>query len=191
MFACWKGNDVIVKMLVDAGADVNAVSATGATPLIFAANAGKQEMVNFLLAKGARTDAKVMGHTPALVYALKSKNPQMVAAIAKQSSPEILNLKNKKGETFLLSAIKANNLDFVKALLSGKQNLEEVDKFGQTALMYASRFGRTKILINLLNNGANPNTKDQNGITALTKAALSKNKEVQMTLIKRGGRGKK
>ncbi len=53
-----------VKVLVTAGADVNAVSETGQTPLHFAAHAS-DDIVKFLAAHGARLDVKdAQGRTP-------------------------------------------------------------------------------------------------------------------------------
>ncbi|MGH9586312.1 MAG: ankyrin repeat domain-containing protein [Acidobacteriaceae bacterium] len=47
-----------VKLLVEAGADVNAVQAGGFTPLHQAAAAGKVEIIAFLLEHGARRDVR-------------------------------------------------------------------------------------------------------------------------------------
>jgi ankyrin repeat protein len=47
-----------VRLLLDAGADVNATQAGGFTPLPQAAAAGKQEIVQLLLDHGARKDAR-------------------------------------------------------------------------------------------------------------------------------------
>ena len=53
-----------VKVLVAAGADVNAVSEAGQTPLHFGAHAS-DDIVKFLAASGARLDAKdKQGRTP-------------------------------------------------------------------------------------------------------------------------------
>ena len=49
-------NPEIATILIDAGADVNAVSETGATPLMVAVKWGYTEIVERLLAEGARTD---------------------------------------------------------------------------------------------------------------------------------------
>jgi len=49
----------IVRALVDRGADVDAVAATGVTPLHVAASRGNEELVRFLLASGARPGAKL------------------------------------------------------------------------------------------------------------------------------------
>ena len=56
----------IVRALVGRGADVNAVAATGVTPLHVAASRGNEELVRFLLASGAKPGVKLDdGKTPA------------------------------------------------------------------------------------------------------------------------------
>jgi ankyrin repeat protein len=55
----------IVRALVAHGADVNAIAATGVTPLHIAASRGNDELVRFLVSEGARTDARLEdGKTP-------------------------------------------------------------------------------------------------------------------------------
>jgi ankyrin repeat protein len=184
MFAAWKGHSEIVKILVLAGADVDAVSQTGATPLMYATYGGYEDCVRTLLSKGARTDIRLRGEGPtALSYSLKTNNPAIVSLIAKSSSPETINLKNKKGDTVLLSAAKSNNSGIIDALLeAGNISLEEKDGLGQTALMYAARNGNTLAVIHLLKKGANPNTKDNNGVTALAKAKVGNHRAVEQVL---------
>ena len=52
-----KGRRTVVKLLLDRGADVNAKTATGITPLIAAASVGDADIVKLLLEKG--TDVSV------------------------------------------------------------------------------------------------------------------------------------
>ncbi|HEX2966696.1 MAG TPA: ankyrin repeat domain-containing protein, partial [Syntrophorhabdaceae bacterium] len=63
-----------VRMLIDAGADVNASSKMIVrTPLAMAADTGDLETVKLLLLKGASPDAPV-DEAPPLYYALKAKH---------------------------------------------------------------------------------------------------------------------
>ena len=52
------GSMETIRLLLDAGADVNAIQAGGFTPLHQAAAAGKQEIVQMLLDHGARKDSR-------------------------------------------------------------------------------------------------------------------------------------
>jgi ankyrin repeat protein len=66
--ACWKGNLDAARVLLDAGADVNAVNANdhwGTTPLHAAAHANQREIAALLLERGADRDARDgNGRTP-------------------------------------------------------------------------------------------------------------------------------
>jgi hypothetical protein len=74
MVACayWCGLDM-VKLLVTYGADVNAKAADGSTPLMLAAMNEKQDVVDYLLSRGANAKAGDAKGQTALDYARKGK----------------------------------------------------------------------------------------------------------------------
>jgi ankyrin repeat protein len=74
MVACayWCGMDA-VKLLVEKGADVNATADDGTTPLMLAAMNEKQDVVDYLLARGSQAAVKDAKGQTALDYARKGK----------------------------------------------------------------------------------------------------------------------
>ena len=63
--AAYYGHKVVAELLIAQGADVNAKSDDGWTPLHDAASMGHKEIVELLLAKGANVNAKNnYGNTP-------------------------------------------------------------------------------------------------------------------------------
>lgn len=61
----WRGNDNWVRLLIDAGADVNAVGDMGETPLHIAIRQDNVAAVEALLRAGAKTGHRSeFGHTP-------------------------------------------------------------------------------------------------------------------------------
>jgi ankyrin repeat protein len=74
-----------VRALIEAGADVNATQHGGFTPLIQAASAGKKEIVQVLLAHGARTDTRCDQGRTALDYA-RERRHMSIAELLEQHS---------------------------------------------------------------------------------------------------------
>ncbi len=62
-WAIQAGNPLVVKILLDYGADVNLIGCV--TPLIAAAREGDKEMIQLLLQRGADPSIKVSGYTAA------------------------------------------------------------------------------------------------------------------------------
>lgn len=76
MTACVAGNPTITQLLVDAGADVNAM-ASGTYPLIAAVQTGEAETVKILLKYGANKQACDVTGRSALDYASVQDRPEI------------------------------------------------------------------------------------------------------------------
>lgn len=61
IWAAHGGHIEIARLLIQKGADVNAVTSSGGTPLIYAAKFGNVEIVKLLLETGAKMDAREDG----------------------------------------------------------------------------------------------------------------------------------
>ncbi len=83
--AAYDGRNDIVKILIQAGADVNCAQIFGMTPLLNALSNGHVEVVQTLLTAGARAGAHDSGRTSALMYAVDSLNPALVEMILEQN----------------------------------------------------------------------------------------------------------
>jgi ankyrin repeat protein len=64
MWAAAENHTEVAQTLIEAGADVNARSNGGFTPLLFAVRAGKRDVVNALLAKGANPNDAIPAAAP-------------------------------------------------------------------------------------------------------------------------------
>src|SRR5437762_11956115 len=85
--AAKEGRAPIVRLLVDAKADVNALTTTGAAPLHFAASSGNREAVAILLAAGADPNAREpeWGQTP-LMFAAGAGRTDVVRELLAQGA---------------------------------------------------------------------------------------------------------
>ena len=77
------GNSVeVARVLVEAGADVNATAAGGYTPLHLAASNGKRDVVTLLLQRGANREACCDQGKTAADYAREREHVEIVALLA-------------------------------------------------------------------------------------------------------------
>lgn len=83
MLAAARGESYVVGLLIDAGADVNALdNRTGNSPLHFAAQGGSEQVAQALIGAGAHLNLQnpSQGHTP-LIDAIIYKQPAVVVAL--------------------------------------------------------------------------------------------------------------
>jgi ankyrin repeat protein len=149
--AATMGNDLdTIRLMVDAGIDVNAAGVTGVTPLLGATYHGNAAAVKLLLEKGARTN--VVAAAPVLLppespksgpVALTDVTPLMIAAA--RETPEV-----------------------VKMLLDAGAPVNAKDGRGMTALMFAIAKSRQQpaVIRMLIERGADPGVQSSAGEAA-------------------------
>ncbi len=133
-----------VKALLAKGADVNAKSPYGATPLFFACDRANAEMVKLLLEKGAEVNIKdtFYGATP-LGWALGKNNPDIIRMLIEKGA--------KEKEQALGFAINGGYVPIVKAVLA-QGTLEQ--NFLNKSLRTAQSKGNAEIVELLKTAGA-------------------------------------
>jgi ankyrin repeat protein len=82
--ASWKGHVPIVKLLLDAGADVNIPNIYDNTPLIVASEKGREEIVKMLLDRGADYTKKNKNNKTALDFAIRYRKKDVVNVFKKE-----------------------------------------------------------------------------------------------------------
>lgn len=174
----------IAKLLVEAGADVNASTTEGRTPILVATS---PEMIAVLLAAGAHvqgqdTDGETSLHHAAsatnrasAVYFSNSYRPEDMErqrqAFAKQTESlrQLLaagadvSLRNRDNATPLHVAARAGNVPAVELLLQYKADVGATDTKGATPLHYAAEGGSVEAADLLLKAGADVNARTTDG----------------------------
>ena len=153
--AALSGDERIVKLLIEKGANVNAEKEHGWTPLLLATKNGHIDTIKALLDKDADVNAKTNeGNTP-LHFALKNNNLEIVNALLGKKATVKAETEDKY--TPLHLAVENGNLEIVNVLL-GKEadvNAKTRDKF--TSLHFAAKKGYTEIVNVLLSKNADVN----------------------------------
>jgi len=158
-----------MKVLLQAGADVNAKNAFDATALMWGIN--RPDMVRLLLARGADVNARSkMGRTPLLLAASYDGNSEVVKLLLAKGA-NVMTRDNFE-ITPLIAATQANDLATVKLLLEHGADIKGVDihskemaervltgpaSAGFTPLMFAAAEGNVEVVRLLLARGADVN----------------------------------
>jgi ankyrin repeat protein len=157
MLAAGIGSIDAMKVLIEAGADVNAADSFGATPLMF----GVRDIakVRVLLDAGARANEKSKQNQTALLLAASTTGSIETARllVAKGADAKVVGA---SGRTTLIMAANQNDLPMVQFFLDQGVNVNAVDstdKSGHTALMAAAAQSNTAIVKALIQKGADVN----------------------------------
>jgi len=117
------------RLLIDSGANVNAVNELGATPLWLGAINGSSDMLKQLLEAGANPNVALsMGETP-LMAAARSGNPRPVKLLL-EAGANVNTTESEKGQDALMWAVAQQHADVVKVLISHGADLHARSKFG-------------------------------------------------------------
>lgn len=150
MAAVYSGNRAIIKLLIDAGADVNAQDQLLNSPFLYAGAEGMSDVVAWCLNKGAKFDVYNRYGGSALIPAAEKGHLEVVQLLA--STPNYpINHVNRLGWTALMEAIVLGKGDktqtqIVEALLQAGADASIPDKNGISALEHAKQRGFDSIV---------------------------------------------
>ncbi|MFH1115319.1 MAG: ankyrin repeat domain-containing protein [Pseudomonadota bacterium] len=165
----------MVKLLLDHGADVNALPAKGTTALMWAINRGQAEMVQLLLERGADPNAKLRDGSTLLQSA------------ALLGCAEVVKLLIEHGARATLAAAALSGLNNeVRRLLDQGSDVNARDTKGRTAFMECARRGNLDTARLLIDRGADPSARDERGWTAFMEAMWNNRLDMATLLLERG-----
>ncbi|MHB1142055.1 MAG: ankyrin repeat domain-containing protein [Sulfuricaulis sp.] len=128
----------VIQLLIERGADINAETSYGITPLVLAATTGRESAVRLLHAHGASLDHKTQSGNTALNLIAHSVSirPDIVRLLMDLGANP--NIPDDSGRTPLHWAAQDANVEMVLLLVSNpKIRLSEIDNLGWTPLYYA------------------------------------------------------
>ena len=154
MYAAAAGSLDAMKLLLEAGADVNAKNAFDATALMWAA--GDIGKVRLLLAKGADVNARSkIGRAPLLIAALHDGSSEIVRLMIEKGAD--VKASDETGLSVLQAAAFSNDAETARLLLGKGADPNSKDAAGFTPLIAAALNGdrNTEVVRLLLQHGAN------------------------------------
>lgn len=180
----------IVRVLLDAGAQIEKKAAWGATALCAAAQSGHYEITELLLSRGANPffDGPNRG---ALIQAAVTGGNADILNLALRY-PHDVDAQTANGATALLVAARDRRYDLAKELLNHGASVNIRDNEGTTTLIAAapdddsSLPADTRLMALLIEHGADVNAADTNGWTALMSAAFFNDLGLAKMLVSAG-----
>ncbi|KAI7759595.1 hypothetical protein LZL87_013996 [Fusarium oxysporum] len=182
--ASYYGHRVLVKLLLEKGADVESKDDKyGRTPLSWASRNGHVAVVKLLLEKGADVESKDEDRGTPLSCAVENGHEAIVKLLLEKGAD--VESKDNHGRTPLLWAARNGNEAIVKLLLKKDANVKSEGDDGWTPLSWAARNGNEAIVKLLLEKGADVESEDRFRQTPLSWAARNKNEAIVKLLLKK------
>ena len=196
-----------MRMLLTAGANPNAATALGVSPLLLAVTNGSSHATGLLLEGGASVRAALPGGQTLLMHAARAGHAEVVRLLLGQGAT-VDAAEDALGETALMWAAAEDHADVVQTLAAagaavGARSREMAfsrQRFGDgrsarftvlprggwTALMYAARQNAPAAVSALAAAGADLNATDPDGTTALTLAVINAHYDLAALLLDLG-----
>jgi ankyrin repeat protein len=184
MIAASKGYLTEIERLLKKGANINAQTMEGATPLIFAITNNQTEAVKVLLRHNPLLNEYTQSYETPLLIAVKSNNLPIAELLIRSDAD--IDFPDANGATPLHYAAIYGYLDIVDMLIYYNANINEKTDEDLTPLSAAIWAGNSEIADLLLQNGANSSETDNEGDTPFLMAAFSGDTISMDLLIKKG-----
>ncbi|HSA96039.1 MAG TPA: ankyrin repeat domain-containing protein [Acidobacteriota bacterium] len=179
-----RGQAATARVLLDAGADIDAIDKFGSSALELAAWRGKEELVDLLLDRGAKVPDRGEIWANMLKEAVSNGLARLFRRLAEGGQD--LKALDPAGESLLQAAAAGGSAEIVGLLIERGFAPAKADRFGWTPLHYAARDGRTEAARILLERGAPLNARTVMGQTAYNVAAERKMGAVTALLAGKG-----
>lgn len=169
--AAQRGNEAMVDLLLDSGADINAQTAKGDTALHLATVKGERRVMKLLLARGADTKkTNKEGHT-ALHMAIGTASDEATIPLLVKSKVDVNAVNSKTGDTGLHLAVEFKRPRILLFLLNKRAIINSFNKKGLTPLHLAAKLNNCEALTLLLEREAQVESRSHDSATALHAAA--------------------
>ncbi len=188
-WACYKGHEAVVTLLLQQGAAaaINQANHHGQTPLYWACDEGYEAVVTLLLKYDADINqADHHGRTPLHIACYKG-HEAFVALLLQQGAAAVINQTDNNGRTPLQWACSGGNEAVARLLLQQGAAIKQADNHGWTPFHDACYKGHEAVARLLLQQGAAINQADNHGWTLLHHACKGGHEGVVALLLQQDG----
>jgi len=186
------GKEKLSVLLLDHGANIDAVDAAGKTALMHAAEKGRVSIVELLISRGANPALKDGRGRGAAGYAKRNSRRKGIdklieAAVLSYTAAEERR-EQAEGVSDLMRAASQGDVDKVRQLISEGASVNAVNNFNATALHYALESHHDAVANILIESKIAVNDADRDGYTPLSLAVKNGNAEVVRALLQSGAK---
>jgi len=160
------GSTEIAKLLITAGANINAKDKFNSTSLELASWRGFSGLVNLLLDNGVELPSEIKELNKLLTYSTEKNLPRLFTLMVAQGAD--VSGRNPNEGSYLHSASTGGNSEIVEGLINQGLQINEVDKYGWAPLHCAVSRNRIEATQILLDKGADINATTTAGYTPLS-----------------------
>ncbi|KAM0134522.1 hypothetical protein ACHAP3_005416 [Botrytis cinerea] len=179
-----RGQDTVVRFLLESGAGVNYSNNNMNTLLFTAIGRGNISIVKLLLEKGAEIDCWDSNNHHLLITAITEGQLDIVKLLLEKDTK--IDYRNSNYQELLITVILKGHLDMVKLLLEKGAEINFRDSINQTPLITATLKGHLDIVKLLLGKGAEIDCRDFNNQTPLIIAAYNGHEKMVELLLEKG-----
>ena len=177
-------NRAAIDWLIEKGADVNAVDASGGTPLLAAAPGRDPALIAHLISRGADVRRANRNGETLLHVVMGWADPGLTEALIAAGAD--VNAKDGKGRNALSLAASHGRPDTVDFLIDRSSDLNVKDANGEAALLSVLKKGWAAQARHLIDKGVDVNVRDREERTPLHYAARGRDAEVVRMLVAKG-----
>jgi ankyrin repeat domain-containing protein 50 len=173
--AAFRGNEAMLELLLDNGADINAQTKDGDTALHLATVRGKRKIMKALIARGIdTTKTNNAGHT-ALHAAVGTPDDEATVPLLVKSKLDVNAQNSLTGDTPLHLAVQFKRPRILLYLLNKKAKVDTFNKKGMAPLHISAHSNNLEAVTLLLERGAIVESRANDGLTAMHVAAQAEN----------------
>lgn len=180
--AAMQGKETILKLLLDAGADIEGADNSGQTAAISAAKEGHTGVLRILIDRGANIDRRggYYEHCALIEAVVAQRRDAFEMLLEAGAAPTSVC---KDGGSVLMYAAWAGNVSAIETLAQRRLDLDaQKQDDGHNALMWAAIGGKKYAVEKLLDLGANPTLRNNDGKSAANLACENGHDEIAVLI---------